>query len=274
MKVGEVYVMQRGPSRRALTVTLLDTVTDSGVRGRVLVRVEDGVGRGREIEAPTSSLHPLYEQESQQPATADKPSESRPQTAPEGWMPTCRESVTWERTGGIIFEVRQLTRGAALIEGELLGVPQEFKAPLSELAPAVVAPPAPRSALSIVEVDDSDLKMEEGPGVGDAAVSPLRAVEPPSDDWVEELIFSPKCIAFYRGRFARRKSIQAAEQKLREELHKARKVRPQRGGAYLCLRVGNRFEAILRESPTRGSADALYIDGLRDLRRRRRRKAA
>ena len=265
MEVGEVYVMQRGPTRRALTVTLLDLTTPSRVRGRVMVRVEDGVGRGREIEAPSSSLHPMYEEEPEKIEAPYKPPESRHEPAPAGWLPTCGESVTWSKTGGVIFWVKQLTREGALISGELLGMEKEYRVPFVELAPAptrsltVVQGPADRRPL--IEPTPDDLAEESPPA--------LSLVEP-GDDWVEALIFSPGCIAFYRRRFAQGLSLAAAERKLRGELATAKKVRPSRGDAYLCLRVPKRFDAVLRESPTRGSADALYIDGLRPYARRRR----
>lgn len=264
MEVGESYVMQRGPTRRALTVTLRDSTTPSGVRGRVMVRVEDGVGRGREIEAPTSSLYPMYE-ESEKIEASCKPTESRHEPAPAGWLPTCGESVTWSKTGGVIFRVKQLTREGALISGELLGMEKEYRVPFVELAPApmrsltVVQAPAERRPL--IEPTSEELAEEFPP--------PLSLVEP-GDDWVEALIFSAGCIAFYRRRFAKGLSLAAAEKKLRGELATAKKVRPSRGNAYLCLRVPKRFDAVLRESPTRGSADALYIDGLRPYGQRRR----
>jgi hypothetical protein len=269
MEVGEVYVMQRGPTRRALTVTLLDLTTPSGVRGRVMVKVEDGVGRGREIEAPSSSLYPLHE-EPEEVEVAYKPTESRHEPAPAGWLPTCGESVTWSKTGGVIFQVKQLTREGALISGELLGMEKEYRVPFVELAPV------PTRALTVVQVPaESRPLIESAPEELTEESPPALNLIEPDEDWVEALIFSPKCIAFYRRRFAKGLSLAAAEKKLRGELTTAKKVRPVRGDAYLCLRVPKRFDAVLRESPTRGSADALYIDSLRlYVRRVRRRRAA
>jgi hypothetical protein len=269
MEVGEVYVMQRGPTRRALTVTLLNLTAPSGVRGRVMVRVEDGVGRGREIEAPSSSLYPMYEEEPEKIEAPYKPPESRHEPAPAGWLPKCGESVTWSKTGGIIFRVKELTREGALISGELLGVAKEYRVPFDELAPVATR------ALTVVQAPAEARPPESTPEEEPEVSPPALSVVDPGDDWVEALIFSPGCIAFYRRRFAKGLSLAAAERKLRGELATAKKVRPARGNAYLCLRVPKRFDAVLRESPTRGSADALYIDGLRPyVRRVRRRRAA
>ena len=63
------------------------------------------------------------------------PAESRHHPAPKGWLPRCGESVTWSKTGGIIFEVRQLTREGALIAGELLGMKKEYRVALRRTVP-------------------------------------------------------------------------------------------------------------------------------------------
>ena len=247
--------MQRGPTRRALTVTLLDTPAPSGIRGRVMVRVEDGVGKGREIEAPTASLYPLEEEEVEVDDAQHTPAESRHHPAPKGWLPRCGESVTWSKTGGIIFEVRQLTREGALIAGELLGMKKEYRVPFAELSPATAR------RLTIVQAPARERPIEPVPDESDDEPPPALSVIEPDDDWMEALIFSPKCIALYQRTFARNKSLAAAEAKLRRELRSAKKIRPKRRGtAYLYLRVRGRFDIVLKESPTRGSADALYVD--------------
>lgn len=256
--------MQRGPTRRPISVTLLDTTTPSGVRGRVMVRVEEGVGVGKEREAPTSSLFPRYDTEPEESEAPFRPTESRHEPAPAGWLPACGESVTWSKTGGIIFEVKQLTREGALIAGEVLGMKKEYSVPFAELAPAA----KPLLALALAEAPDETRPTEPAQQEPEENATPLSLVEP-DDDWVEALVFSPKCISFYRARFAKGSTLAAAEEKLRGELREAKKVRPRRGGAYLCLRVPKRFDAVISESPTRGSADALYIDGLRPCKRRR-----
>jgi hypothetical protein len=255
LEPGQPYVMQRGPTRRPLTVTLLDAPAPSGVRGRVIVRVEDGVGKGREIEAPTASLYPLYEEETEPAEAPNKPTESRHRPAPTDWLPRCGESVTWSKTGGIIFEVRQLTREGALIAGELLGMKEEYRVPFAELSPAEARP------LTIVQAPAREWPIESPPEEPDEGTPPVLSVIDPDDDWVEALIFSPQCIALYRKAFAKHKSIAAAEAKLRRELGSAKKIRPKRRGtAYLYLRVRGRFDIVIKESPTRGTADALYVD--------------
>jgi hypothetical protein len=255
LSAGEVYVMQRGPTRRALTVTLLDAPAPSGIRGRVMVRVEDGVGKGRAIEAPTSSLYPVYEEEVEAEEAPYNPIESRHLPAPADWLPRCGESVTWSKTGGIIFEIRRLTREGALIAGELLGMKKQYEVPFTELSPA-----EPRS-LAIVRSQEGERAIEPMSEEPDDEPPPALSVIEPDDDWVEALIFSPKCIDLYRRTFARNKRPAAAEAKLRRELQKAKKIRPKkRGTAYLYLRVSRRFDIVIKESPTRGSADALYVD--------------
>jgi hypothetical protein len=195
--------------------------TPSGIRGRVVVRVEDGVGKGCEIETPTASLYPCFDDERPASSKPYKPSESKHQPAPAGWMPTRGESVTWSKTGGVIFRVEQLTRERALIGGELLGVEKEFRVPFPELAPA------PIRQLKVVEAlwEEHDIK----PSPDEAAEESPRtliSVAEPGDDWVEALIFSPRSISEYRRRFAKRLTLEKAAKKLRAELRKAKKVRP------------------------------------------------
>lgn len=252
---GGVYVMQRGPTRRALTVTLLDAPAPSGIRGRVMVRVEDGVGMGREIEAPTASFYPLHEEEVEATDAAYEPVESRHRPPPADWLPRCGESVTWSKTGGIIFEIRRLTREGALIAGELLSMKKEYEVPFAELSPAEHRP------LAIVRSHEEEPPIEPVSEEPDDEPPPALSVIEPDEDWVEALIFSPKCIDLYRRTFARNKRPAAAEAKLRRELQKAKKIRPKkRGSAYLYLRVSRRFDIVIKESPTHGSADALYVD--------------
>lgn len=257
LRPGEVYLLQRDPTRRALTVTLLDAPAPSGIRGRVMVRVEDGVGKGREIEAPTASLYPLYEEKEEEVEVADTAYshvESRHRPAPEDWLPRCSESVTWSKTGGIVFEIKRLTPEGALIAGELLGMKKEYEVPFGELSPVETRP------LTIVRHHGEE-PIEPVSEEPDDEPPPALSVIEQDDDWVEALIFSVKCVDLYRRTFARNKRPAAAEAKLRRELKKAKKIRPKkRGAAYLYLRVRGRFDVVITESPTRGSADALYID--------------
>jgi hypothetical protein len=222
-----------------------------------MVRVEDGVGKGREIEAPTASLYPLYGEEEEVEVTEApyKPAESRHRPAPADWLPRCGDAVTWSKTGGIIFEIRRLTREGALIAGELLGMKKEYEVPFAELSPAEPRP------LAIVRSQGKEPPIEPVSEEPDDEPPPALSVIEQDDDWVEALIFSPKCIDLYRRTFARNKRPAAAEAKLRRELQKAKKIRPKkRGTAYLYLRVSRRFDVVIKESPTRGSADALYVD--------------
>jgi hypothetical protein len=271
MKIGRKYEMQRGPTKRPRLVTLLGLEAPSGATHRVLVRIEEGIGKGREIEAPCQSIFALPDQERHLEPVLSHDAEERLVTAPLGWRPVKGKSVGWSRIGGGCFRVLSVdpSRKTAQIKGEVLGVIEEYEAPIAELAPHR----QPR--LSLVEEDlnrrlrqrlpeiPPPVKQEELP-------SPKLTAVPAGDDWIDDLVFSPKCLRFYRQRFAKDASLEEAERRLRDELRSARKVRlRRRTDEYLRLRVKGRFDAILKESPTSGSDDAVYIDGLRLFQRRR-----
>jgi len=59
MRVGQQYIMQRGPTRCPLAVTLLAKDVPSAMGNRVMVRIEEGTGKGKEVEAPSSSISPF-----------------------------------------------------------------------------------------------------------------------------------------------------------------------------------------------------------------------
>jgi hypothetical protein len=262
MCAGEQYEMQRGPTKRPRLVTLLGLDVPSGNSHRVSVRIEEGIGKGREIEAPSQWIFPLQKQDVEQnPAAVPALLFA---TAPSGWKPVEGKLVGWSRVGGGRFRVLSVDRfrRIAQIRGEVLGVVQEYDAPFSEL----VRFREPR--LSVVEDDLKDRLTDRLPAAPPKAEhnetsSPTLTQVDDDLDWINELLFSPKCLRFYRRRFARGASLAEAEEGLRQELRGATKVRlRRRKDEYLRLRVPGRFDAILKVSPTTGSEDAGYIDGL------------
>lgn len=265
MRAGEQYEMQRGPTKRPRVVTLLGFEVPSGNSHRVLVRIDEGIGKGREIEAPSQSIFSLQKHDvepSPTPASELDPSFA---AAPIGWKPVEGRLVGWSRVGGGRFRVLRVDgfRRIAQIKGEVLGVVEEYDVPFTELAPFR----EPR--LSVVEDDLQERLTDRLPSIPptaepDEASSPTLTQVDDHRDWINELLFSPKCLRFYRRRFARGASLTEAEERLRQELRGATKVRlRRRKDEYLRLRVPGRFDAILKESPTAGSENAGYIDGLR-----------
>jgi hypothetical protein len=94
MRVGQQYIMQRGPTRRPLEVTMLAKDVPSGMGNRVMVRIEEG----KEVEAPSSSISPLPGSEPVKPPPKRRPEPEPVQEAPPGWKPKKDEQVTWEQT--------------------------------------------------------------------------------------------------------------------------------------------------------------------------------
>lgn len=277
IKVGRQYEMQRGPTRGIRHVTVLDKEVPSGKASRVLVRVEDGISEGRTMEVPTRSIYPMPGEE-QQPKKSNprKRAQQRSIERPPGWMPRPSQAVAWTQTLGSRLTVLSVDkkRGIARIEGVVLGVTEQFEAPIAELSPYQ----EPRLVVHAGDVEsqlgDRLPKIYRAQGAElEYRSMPAPVNEPTEEEWVEHLIFSPGCIDFYRRRFAKWASPQEAEQRLRAELRKAKKLRKRHTGEYLRLRAQGRFDAILRASPSSGSFDALYVSQLTlPAKPRRRRK--
>jgi hypothetical protein len=263
MRAGEQYEMQRGPTKRPRVVTLLGLDAPSGNSHRVLVRIDEGIGKGREIEAPSQSIFSLQKHGIEQSPTSTPRLDPSFANAPIGWKPVEGRLVGWSRVGGGRFRVLRVDgfRRIAQIKGEVLGVVKEYDAPFTDLAPFR----EPR--LSVVE-DDLQQRLTDRlpvspPTAERDETSPILTQVDDDRDWINELLFSPKCLHFYRRRFAKGASLAEAEERLRKELRGAAKVRlKRRKDEYLRLRVPGRFDAILKESPTTGSENAGYIDGL------------
>lgn len=250
MRKGEQYHMQRGPTRGVRRVTLVAKDAPSGRSHWVMVRVEDGVGKGREIEVPSASLRPSPGGVSTKKPATRKPKRG-PVGAPPGWVPVPGEAVTWTQTLGSRFTVIEvdIAKGVARIEGVLLGMTEGFSSPISELSPF---------GRQIEVVSDSELEAR----LADRLPEPARATREadlpessadvergPNFDIVARLVFSPGCIDAYRRRFARGAGRVEAERRLRHELeHDARQVRTT-PKEYVRLQVPDRFEVPLHKRP-------------------------
>jgi hypothetical protein len=137
MRVGQQYIMQRGPTRRPLEVTILAKDVPSGMGNRVMVRIEEGTGKGKEVEAPSSSISPLPGSKSVKPPPKRHPEPEPVQEAPLGWKPKKGEQVTWEQTLAIPLTVIEidLGTGIAVVEGKVFGGVNRYEVPISQLCP-------------------------------------------------------------------------------------------------------------------------------------------
>lgn len=273
MRIGQQYEMQRGPTYRTRRVTLLDKNAPSGRSHWVLVRIEDGISAEKIKEVPSQSLRHLSGTKPPQRRKARKPKQPERQ-APPGWMPERGEAVAWTQTLGSRCTVLSVDpqRGVAQIEGVVMGTTQEFDAPVSELSPYE----EPELVVHDGDIEDRlgnrlpKIRAPESACRSNPAPAPVEENE--QEGWIERLIFSPGCISFYRGCFAKGASLQEAERRLRDELRGAEKLRKRHTGEYLRLRVLGRFDAVLKQSPSSGEFQALYVDGLQLPARRKRKK--
>jgi hypothetical protein len=261
IRPGQKYSMQRGPTRNPHVVTVLAVPAPSGKRGSVQVRIEDGLSKGKVIEAPSVSIDYLPGQEPVRPKKAKRQSlASQDLVAPVGWGPRVGEPVAWTQTLGARMEVVSVDPEGkvARVRGKVLGTSQEFDAPVVELAPF-------RQRLEYVATAELEgkLKLPEKHR-GSAEGSRSRSMpEPVEDDdgLVDRLVFDPKVVQQYKRRFARSAAPVEVEHLLREELRTAKRVRKSRK-EYLRLQVPGRFEVPLRKRPVAGDLDSCWVSVL------------
>lgn len=271
MRVGSQYTMQRGPTKRPLKVTLLAKDVPSAMGNRVMVRMEEGVGTGKEIEAPSSSIRPLPGSQVVKPAPKKRPEPEPVREAPPGWKPKKDEQVTWEQTLAIpmtVIEVNPST-GVAVVEGWVFGGLNRYEAPISQLCP--IKPKfTPVDQLPVQHRRSSSSSAPSSTPPNKFAVKPLLLED---EELIDRLTFAPELIAFYRNKFARRKGLAQAEAQLRRELEgsEAKRKHP---GQYLTLTVPGKYEIVLRERPRSDRPDSCYVRGIHVLNRAKKRKAA
>lgn len=242
--------MQRGPTRGARRVMLLAKGAPSGRAHWVVVRVEEGVGKGKEIEAPSASLHPIPGSAPTSSPATRKPRQPRRENPP-GWSPAPGQAVTWTKTLGLRFTALEVdtAKGVAKIEGVVLGMTEQFEAPLSELSPF-------DQHIEVVFESEFEERLERRlpkrlrlQGAAQAPKSNTEVERGPNFELVGRLIFSSDCIDAYRRRFARRANRDEAERHLRHELeYDAERVRST-AKEYVRLQVAGRFEVPLRKRP-------------------------
>jgi hypothetical protein len=248
-------------------VTLLAKDAPSEMGNRVIVRIDEGIGKGNEREAPTVSIFPLPGNEPVR--TPKKRPEPTPQReAPPGWLPGRGSLVAWTQTQGIPMRVIEIDRdrNVAVVEGKIFGMQERYEAVIAELCPYA-------QTMETLPQDDVDQSVADRlpPEVGHK--NPQLPPKTPrverleeDEDIVERLIFSPQLVSFYRRNFAKRSSPAVAERKLRAELEGARKVRKRVRGKkhrpYLTLEVPGRFEVPLWKRPRQGDVDSCYTKGI------------
>jgi len=269
MRVGSQYTMQRGPTKRPVKVTLLAKDVPSSMGNRVMVSIEEGVGTGKEIEAPSSSISPLPGKEPVKPAPKKRPEPEPVREAPLGWKPKKDEQVTWEQTLAIPMTVIEvdLRTGVAVVEGKVFGGVNRYDAPVSQLCP--INPKfTPVDELPVRRRQQSPAPSTPPPNK--FAVKPLLLED---EELIDRLTFAPEAIAFYRKKFARRKGLAQAEAQLRRELERSEAKR-KHPGQYLTLTVPGKYEIVLRKRPRSDRPASCYVRGISLLSRTDKKRAA
>jgi hypothetical protein len=255
MRVGEQYIMQRGPTKRPLKVRLLAKDVPSAMGNRVMVKIEEGVGTGKEREAPSSSISALPGSQPVKPPPKRRPEPEPMQKVPPGWEPKKDEQVTWSQTLAIPMTVLELDlgTGVAVVEGYVFGGMNRYEAPISQLCP--IQP-------KYTPVDELPVERRESPTSSGATPPSGYDVKPLEDEeLIDRLTFAPELIAFYRSKFAKRKGLAEAEAQLRRELEAAEVKRKNRH-QYLTLTVPGKYEVVLPRRPRSDRPASCYVRGI------------
>jgi hypothetical protein len=188
--------------------------------------------------------------------------------------------VTWTGAGPLVWTLDGISEPdrAATIRGVILEQPQTRTVPLSELQIYAVEPDAPES-VAVPALVGVDGVTDGSPGcLADVRphveqllpISPRREI----DELLDDLLFSPGCLAEYGRRYARGVTGPALNDRLRDEIRRSGFVAHGHGGVYASVRVLRRFDVVLRARPT--PDEPIEIDALSFARRasgaRRKRK--
>lgn len=272
MRIGQQYVMQRGPTKRPHKVTLLAKDVP-GVSHRVMVRIEDGVSTGKERDVPSVSLSPLPGSDPVKPMLKKRPELEPVQKVPPGWKPKKNEQVTWEQTLAIpmtVLEVRE-KGGVALITGKVFGGVNSYEAPISQLCPIKPKVTPVDQLPARHRMPSSSAASSTGtPPPNPFASKPLLLED---DELIDRLTFAPELIAFYRNNFAKRKGLAQAEAQLRNELDGAQANRKNQR-QYLTLTVPGKYEIVLWKRPRSDKPSTCYVRGISLLNKREKKRAA
>lgn len=265
----------RRTRRGLIKVTVVETSPEICGRGKVRVRVEEGVSKGKEIPVLCRDIVAPWGKD---PAPRKTPPGRK--TVWLGWPPSAGDSVRIRGQGRLEWVVTCVDDGSYELETDVFTRLQRRVEPLENLEPAVtereqeaqvadtvidgLLPPVPAAEGANADDEPAFTLVESS---GDGALASV----------VDSLLFSPSCLEQYGRLFARKVKSEDLSESLRRTLisqgHLFRR-RPGAPGArdeYVRIRVPQRFDVILRRSPSAG--EGITVDRLIDKRRRRRRAA-
>jgi hypothetical protein len=250
----------RGPIR----VTVLEIKPpESGLPAQILVRPEQGVSKGREFTVTSRRIRAPWEER-------NKPRPQRPAPPAEvameaSWPPAPGDLVRWSKTGPIEWTVEEVNNAteSVRITAPILETEQTYTdVSFDELEPVERAA---ANARSILEDADEEADDDAAGELIDLELSRHGKDLLEHDDargaTVDRLLFSDKCLSFYRQKFAPKvKQAETADHLRSLLLREGELVRPKgRRRGYIHVRVAGQFDVVLRHSP--GGRHYL-VDGL------------
>jgi hypothetical protein len=249
MRPGEIYVLH---GSRRTKITVLDTPPELRRRARVRVRLESGIKAGEVTDVPSVRIVPLRGA----PKTPEEPSRPR-RTRPFAVerTPEVGDSVTWNETGPLVWSLDEFDEetGQATISGVIFEQPATRTVSIDQLQ--VCAEDPKPFAAPIVEGPDNPRTPPASRDIGVQPTEHLRPITPRRalDELLDDVLFSPACLAAYGRRYAAGVSGAALNERLREEIRRKgfimRRGLPG-GDEYARLRVPRRFDVVLKARPT------------------------
>jgi hypothetical protein len=252
MEPGEPYALH---SNRRTKVTVLETPPEVRRAARVRVRFETGVKAGKTTELPSRRIAAPWNGEP--PAKAQVPSRETPRAAVER-LPEVGEQVTLASDkAGFVWTVDGIDEQGekATVSTIIFERPTTRTVAVDQLR--VCAEESRSHGAIKLPFDDGERCAEEAPSTlqGRAwAAANLRPERPKREleKILDQLLFSPGCLAVYRRRLAPDFSGTALSDRLREEILRSgfvMRAEPSGSGEYARLRVPNRFDVVLTAAP-------------------------
>jgi len=279
MRLGQSYTLLGSRS----TVVVLETPPQVRRQARTRVRLEGGVKAGEEIVVPSRRILaplggplPRTMSRSKRKAAARKVQRS----------PRVGDLVTWKETGPLSWTVDALDKdsGRAAIRGAIFEQPMERSVSLDELELCPSGEPELDEPTILDALDDPSAEIDvPASRFQDQASSTdrLRPEKPRRqlDELLDDILFSPRCLAAYSRRYAQGVRGPSLNEHLRDEIRRkgfviAGGVRG--SGEYARLRVPRRFDVVLRERPSPeepASVTGLHFVPQSATRRRKRRRS-
>lgn len=265
---GHTYLLS---GDRGRVVEILDTPPELRQRAHVRVRFTNGVKAGEVADVPSRRIIAALTG----PATTLRPRQPVARPLRIHRDPRVGDEVLWAATGDLVWTVQQIDadRSQATLNTVIMQRATTQTVALAELEVRPLEPSRPldedlvatRIHVERIARDDAPAPPEEhGSRAPDKPQRELEAL-------LDGVLFSRRCLDQYRSWFGRDLAGSEVGERIRDEIRRRGYVYHENGAdEYARLRVEWRFEVVLPRDPRHD--DAILIDELRLLARRRRRQ--